>query len=85
MNKTSRKINPAVWCTYIVLLMLPEMLMLITIRNPSLSMGSRVGSVSGLCSVSPSLSSPGAICAKRLASSKGMAMSMSSSHGMNPP
>ena len=36
-------------------------------------------------SVSPSFSSPGAICAKRLASSKGMAMSMSSSHGMNPP
>ena len=30
MNKTSRKINPAVWCTYMVLLMLPEMLMLNT-------------------------------------------------------
>lgn len=30
MNKTSRKINPAVWCTYMVLLILPEMLMLNT-------------------------------------------------------
>ena len=30
MNKTSKEINPAVWCTYMVLLMLPEMLMLNT-------------------------------------------------------
>lgn len=30
MNTTSKKINPAIWSTYIVLLMLPEMLMLNT-------------------------------------------------------
>ena len=30
MNFTSNKINPAVWGTYIVLLMLPELLMLNT-------------------------------------------------------